>query len=67
MDTWLTIVEEYQIHESDNATIPDAKELEKHHELLWAHRLCPPSYEVDNICVHLNGLEDYLQISDLKA
>ena len=69
MDTWISIVEEFRLHRSDEGEVafPDLEQVKKYEDRLWVKRLHPEPDEIDSICAHINGLENFLHLKGLKA
>lgn len=66
-DAWTNISDEYRLHRDAAKPLPSMDGLKKHNYALWAHRLRPPAMEVSDICTHVIGIENYLNLTDLKA
>ena len=67
MDTWLLIVEDFNLHKENTETtiFPDIEAVQKYSIPLWTKRLHPPSSDMDAICSHIDGLEKYTKLNDL--
>jgi hypothetical protein len=65
MEAWINICEELHLNKKD--LLPDAIVLKKYDLQIWKRRLHPPTAYLEELCVHINGLETYLQLTNLQA
>lgn len=79
MDAWLQIVDDMHLHheaqrpqtgdpqKAVTGDTPDMATLKRCELQIWKRRVHPPLSHIDDLCMHIDALEGYLQRANLKA
>ncbi|KAG9406593.1 hypothetical protein AC1031_002910 [Aphanomyces cochlioides] len=69
MAAWITIADDFRLYYQDEAAnnMPTPDTLQNYERQIWKSRLGPSQDEVEDLCAHIDGVQRFTRLSQLKA
>ncbi len=66
MAAWINLADDLRLTQAD-AKRPDAHTLAGYERQIWKSRLAPEPELVDDMCAHIDGVQNFVRMQNLKA